>query len=420
MSAASGKRVALNRLTLTVRSVDALKPAERSWIAWDDRLTGFGVRVQPSGLKSFIVNYRAGDGGRKAPNRRVVLGRHGEIPVAEARRKAREMLAAAARGEDPAGGNDEQRGMPVLERAFEDFMRVNPGRAAGTEKLYREEFARHFAGWRERPLDDITRRDVEALFIRLTEDSGWSPANRAVSLLRAIYRRPCVDHDGLRNPVDLWLAGGGKYHRNRRRKISTPAEVLPCWKKGIEEAVSTPCVRDAFWFGFFTGMRLREVLALRWRDVDLAALVFRIEKTKAGTPLELPVTRQLAAILERRLAESGTPSEDAGDWVFPSALPGTLGHIADLSKYYPRIGEAAGTRFWYHGLRNVFITVAERDLLLPHPLTKRLVNHAPPSDVTEGYAADWTIGQLRKPAQRIADRIEALMMGEGETGAEAA
>jgi len=156
-------------------------------------------------------------------------------------------------------------------------------------------------------------------------------------------------------------------------------------------------------------MRLREVLALRWRDVDLAALVFRVEKTKAGTPLELPVTRQLAAILERRLAESGTPSEDAGDWVFPSALPGAVGHIADLSKYYGRIGEAAGTRFWYHGLRNVFITVAERDLVLPPSLTKRLVNHATPSDVTEGYAADWTIGQLREPAQRIADRVETLL-----------
>ena len=57
------------------------------------------------------------------------------------------------------------------------------------------------------------------------------------------------------------------------------------------------------------------------------------------------------------------------------------------AKYYGRIGEATGTRFWYHGLRNVFITVAERDLLLPS-LTKRLVNHAPPTDVTEGYAAD--------------------------------
>ena len=47
-------------------------------------------------------------------------------------------------------------------------------------------------------------------------------------------------------------------------------------------------------------------------------------------------------------------------------------------------------------------------MTLPHALTKRLVNHAPPNDVTEGYAADWTIGQLREPAQHIANRIEEL------------
>ena len=55
--------------------------------------------------------------------------------------------------------------------------------------------------------------------------------------------------------------------------------------------------------------------------------------------------------------------------------------------------------------------MAERELLLPRSLTKRLLNHARPSDVTEGYAADWTIGQLRGPAQQIADRIELLMNG---------
>ena len=113
--------------------------------------------------------------------------------------------------------------------------------------------------------------------------------------------------------------------------------------------------------------------------------------------------------MKRRLADDGAAPGTSGDWVFPSILPGALGHIADLSHLYGRIGEAGGTRFWYHGLRNVFITVAERDLLLPHALTRRLVNHAPPNDVTEGYAADWTIEQLREPAQRIADRIEALM-----------
>ena len=62
-------------------------------------------------------------------------------------------------------------------------------------------------------------------------------------------------------------------------------------------------------------------------------------------------------------------------------------------------------KFWYHALRNCFITVAERDLLLARSLTKRLVNHARPSDVTEGYAADWTIGTLPWPPRAAANRF---------------
>ena len=46
-----------------------------------------------------------------------------------------------------------------------------------------------------------------------------------MSLLRSDYRRSGVDVDGLRNPVNLWLAGGGEFHRKANRKIATPAEV---------------------------------------------------------------------------------------------------------------------------------------------------------------------------------------------------
>ena len=87
----------------------------------------------------------------------------------------------------------------------------------------------------------------------------------------------------------------------------------------------------------------------------------------------------------------------------------TAGHLGGIHQYYEDIGRAAGTRFWFHGLRNVFITVAERELMLPRSLTKRLVNHARDDDITEGYAADWTVEQLREPAQRVADRIDQLM-----------
>ena len=46
-------------ITLNRRSVEALAPGGKPCIAWDDRLTGFGVRDQPSGVRSCIVTYRA-------------------------------------------------------------------------------------------------------------------------------------------------------------------------------------------------------------------------------------------------------------------------------------------------------------------------------------------------------------------------
>ena len=168
-------------------------------------------------------------------------------------------------------------------------MAANPNRSKRTNELYRYEAKRYLGDWLPRPLDAVTRKDVETRFNSITADHGWSAANRAISLLRSVYRRPCVDLDGLRNPVDLWLAGGGKFHRKTRRKISAPAEVLPCWRAGIEAEVHNPAIRDALWFGLYTGMRREEVLTLRWERVDLAALTFRVEETKTGVPLELPI-----------------------------------------------------------------------------------------------------------------------------------
>ena len=267
--------------------VEALK-AGKDTILWDSELTGFGVRIHPSGTKAFIVNYRTGDGGRKAPNKRVVIGRYGPVTADRARKLAHEVLGKVAGGNDPAGDRAEARGMPTLDHTFEQYMAANPNRSKRTNELYRYEANRYLGDWLTRPLDAISRADVEARFNSITADHGWSAANRAMSLLRSIYRRPCVDHDGLRNPVDLWLAGGGKFHRKARRKISAPAEVLPCWRAGIEAEVNNPAIRDALWFGLYTGMRRDEVLTLRWEWVDMDAQIGTIADIGARTARNFP------------------------------------------------------------------------------------------------------------------------------------
>ena len=303
MSTQSGKRVAHIKITLNKRSVEALKPADKPFIAWDDRLTGFGVRVQPSGVRSYLVNYRTDSGGRRAANRRLVIGRHGRVTAEQARRIAHETLGKVAAGEDPAEGRTRSRSTPTLREAFEEFIAVGPERKASTLETYRRTVYMDLAGWLDRSLNTISRRDVEQCFNRLTAEIGWVGANSALTMLGALYRRQCVDVEGLHNPVAQWRAAGGRLHPQRRRRIAPPAEVLPRWHRGIEKGVRSPVARDALRCGLYTGMRFSEVIELRWDRVDPDAMTLTVEETKTGEPLVIPVVRQLTAILERRLAE---------------------------------------------------------------------------------------------------------------------
>ena len=45
---------------LTKRTIDATEPQLVEFFIWDESIPGFGVRVMPSGRKSFVVQYRAG------------------------------------------------------------------------------------------------------------------------------------------------------------------------------------------------------------------------------------------------------------------------------------------------------------------------------------------------------------------------
>ena len=153
---------------------------------------------------------RTVEGGLRAPNKRVV-----------------------ASGGDPAAERADARSLPTLGEVFDDYIESGKDRADVTQRSYRRYANLYLGDWRPRPIDGITRRDVESRFHLLTERHGAVPANQALSFLRSVYRRPCVDHDGLRNPVEQWFAGGGRYHPHRRRKFGRRPERCPIGPGGL-------------------------------------------------------------------------------------------------------------------------------------------------------------------------------------------
>ena len=159
--------------------------------------------MRPSGTKFCPVNYRANGGGRYSPNRRMVVGPFGRMTVGQARRKARVLLGRVAAGEDPAAKRAESRGLPTLGEAFEEYPGANPNRTERTSTLYRQTLRVYLWDWINRPLSAISRRNVKRHIHRITEKHGWAGTNQTLSTLRFIYRRPCVNHDGLKNPVEL-------------------------------------------------------------------------------------------------------------------------------------------------------------------------------------------------------------------------
>ena len=90
----SGSR---HRIRLTVKAIATAKPKAKEYTLWDNLLGHFGVRVQPSGVRSFIVQTRA-----QGRMRKITLGRFPELSLDAARREGAAVLARLWGGEDVA------------------------------------------------------------------------------------------------------------------------------------------------------------------------------------------------------------------------------------------------------------------------------------------------------------------------------
>lgn len=117
---------------LTKKAIDEAKPGATRLFLWDSELRGFGLVVQPSGTRSFCIQYRNAAG----RERRMMLGRYGVLTVDEARRMAKAALADVASGADPMGDKRAYREAPTLNDLFDRYLEehVGPHNAPSTAK----------------------------------------------------------------------------------------------------------------------------------------------------------------------------------------------------------------------------------------------------------------------------------------------
>jgi hypothetical protein len=224
----TGKRI-------TKRVVDGLRAQEREYAIWDAQTPGFGVRVRPTGAKSYVVVYRAGSG-CGAPVRRYTIAAVGKIAAESARKRARAILGQVAHGQDPAGERAAERGTPTIAELSEHFLaeHVETKRKPDTAAFYRhilDKIVVPEIGTSK--ADKVTRTQIARLHAKLRTKPFQ--ANRMLAVVGSMYSfavRSGAVPEGT-NPVRKI----DKFKEHRRERYLTGSE-LERLGAAIREAVT--------------------------------------------------------------------------------------------------------------------------------------------------------------------------------------
>ena len=304
-------------MELTQRHVATLPPPESGYaMHYEGKIPGLALRITANGARSWVLHYRVRGSGRA---RKATLGPASVLTLAAARNAARDWLARCRAGEDP-GARSKAITMKELVTLYRQrhLPGKKPGSRAEDERMLENDVLPALGS---RRLDEIEQGDVERLLARVVARSsarkakapgtvaGGYQANRLRSLLHLLFRLgqrwDLADY----NPVEHVAR-----HRERaRERLLTDAEMAALGKAlvEVEQDKRARGACDAIRLLALTGARLREVLHLRWEEVDLDAGVLRLADSKTGgRPVYLsPPAREILERQERR-----------DEWVFPSGI----------------------------------------------------------------------------------------------------
>jgi integrase len=275
------------------RKMKALKPDpdRKHNVVWDTGMPGMCVRISAKRQRAFYVVKRRHKDENPVWHK---LGVYPILSLAQARERTREVLAALEKGENPRALAEAKR-RATLEAERETFRAVaerylrhlaiseEPPRPSSV-RMYRS-FLNNwlYPELGERPITGITRKDVIDTLDKAREQSGASTVLGAKGLLSAILNWAADRSILTVNPAAgikaKTLVGRRAVARNR---VLDDAELAAVWR-------AIPAVGEPFGSVYrlllLTGLRLNEVAAAHWSDIDLDKGELNIPATRSKNGL---------------------------------------------------------------------------------------------------------------------------------------
>ncbi|MBX9671318.1 MAG: tyrosine-type recombinase/integrase [Candidatus Obscuribacterales bacterium] len=303
-------------------------------ILWDtdgsgsgNALSGFGVRVYPSGKKSFVLFYRV-----KGRQHLKVLGQFGPLTLDQARERAAKDLASVIDDKDPLMERQKARQGTRFDAFCERYI---SGYAKQHKRSWVEDQRRidkylkpEFGSFR---VDAITRSDIARFHGQLGEQYPYS-ANRCVEQLSKMFK--LAQDWGLLDEKATNPASGIKAFQEEKRDRWVNPEEIPRLVEAINNEENF-YGSQAMWLYLLTGLRKAEVLTLEWEHVDLTRNEIKIPAEKSKTKRTHYV--HLSAPAVKLLDE--LPRQDGNPYVIPGAKPGQ--HLVNIQKMWTRVRKEA-------------------------------------------------------------------------------
>ena len=376
------------RRRLTDAGIARLRAGACEYTVWDSKVAGLGVRVRPSGSRTWIFHHKSADGVRKMSFGPALLRKVEEV--------RRDCLAAAT---GAAHADDGCRGKAPLLREFVSgpwrgacYDRCKPSTQRGFRSILNSQLLPAFGS---RRLDGITRVSVIRWFEKYSKTAPRN-ANSALTLLRLILNHALACGHIDANPA-RGIRRNPEAQLNRflsREEIRGLHSVLDRYAQG---STSQAQQADTIRLLLLTGCRKNEIVRLRREEVKADRLELRDSKTGPRTVMLNGPARD---IVERRM-EQGT-----GPWVFPSVNDPSRAQYHGLPLWYAVRREAGIEDVRLHDLRH---TVASQAAMngIPLPVVARLLGHSNVR-MTMRYAH---VGdrEIEAAAERVGQAIEAMM-----------